>query len=508
MTPRIGRIARNTLLVALLFGVDKIAALIRTVLVARRFQLSPEMDAFNAANNVPDMLFALISGGALAMAFIPVLSEVLTLEGRGPMWALFSRIANLAFLVTGSLALLVAILARPLVAGVIAPGFSPALQDLTVRLMRLDLLALLIFSLSGLVSASLYANQHFLLPATAPVLYNVGQIIGVLFFAPRWGIYGLVYGVILGALMHLGVQIPGLVRFGFRWLPRLDIRHPRVVQVLRLMGPRVATMFFIQLIFIARDHLASFLGSGAVTALAYGWFIMQVPETLLGTAVGLVLLPTFSELWARRDVEGFRRTVNLGIRTVLALNLAAAAVLAAGLPYLLPVLGLNFEDTQLVVWTARAYLAGMAGHALLELVARSFYAQQDAVTPLAASAFNTFLYLTLAIVFGRRLGAVGIGLANALAFTTEALLLLFLLVRRHPGTARLNGTWWRTLGAVGLGGGVVYLLGRGMPEAGVLQGFVFTLVGTAVALLWLWPELRAFLRVAPLARSGASSPGA
>jgi len=103
---------------------------------------------------------------------------------------------------------------------------------------------------------------------------------------------------------------------------------------------------------------------------------------------------------------------------------------------------------------------------------------------------------------------VGIGLANALAFTTEALLLLFLLVRQHPGTARLNGTWWRTLGAVGLGGGVVYLLGRGMPEAGVLQGFVFTLVGTAVALVWLWPELRAFLRVAPLARSGASSPGA
>ncbi len=457
------------------------------------------MDAFNAANNVPDMLFALISGGALAMAFIPVLSEVLTVEGRPAMWGLFSRIANLAFLVTGSLALLVALLARPLVALVIAPGFSPELQVLTVNLMRLDLLALLIFSLSGLVAASLYANQHFLLPAMAPVLYNLGQIVGILFFVPRWGIYGLVYGVILGALMHLGIQVPGLLRFGFQWLPRLEIRHPRVLQVLRLMGPRVATMFFIQLIFIARDHLASFLGSGAVTALAYGWFIMQVPETLLGTAAGLVLLPTFSELWARRDVVGFRRTVNLGIRTVLALNLSAAAVLAAALPTLLPILGLNFQDTQLVVWTARAYLAGMAGHALLELVARSFYAQQDAVTPLAASAFNTFLYLTLALLFGRRLGAVGIGLANSLAFTTEAVLLLFLLARRHPGIGHLEGTAWRTLAAVVLGGGVVFLLARGFPEAGILEGLLFTMIGTGIALIWIWPEVRTFLRLAPLA---------
>ncbi len=499
MKVRLGRIARNTLLVAVLFGIDKVLALVRTVLVARRFQLSPEMDAFNAANNVPDMLFALISGGALAMAFIPVLSEVLTVEGRRAMWALFSRIANLAFIVTAVLALLVALAARPLVALVIAPGFDPDLQALTVNLMRLDLVALMIFSLSGLVAAALYANQHFLLPALAPVLYNVGQIIGILFLVPRWGIYGLVYGVILGALMHLGVQVPGLVRFGFWWLPRIQITHPRVVQVLRLLAPRVATMFFIQLIFIARDHLASFLGSGAVTALAYGWFIMQVPETLLGTAMGLVLLPTFSELWARKDLEGFRRTVNLGIRTVLALNLSAAAVLAAALPMLLPVLGLNFEDTWLVIWTARAYLAGMAGHALLELVARSFYAQQDALTPLAASAFNTFLYLVLAVLFGPRLGAVGIGLANALAFTTEALLLLFLLMRRHPGIARMHTTLWRTLAAVLSGMGVVGLLSWALAWDGLLAGFLFAGVGAVLAAFWIWPEVRAFMRLAPRA---------
>ncbi len=491
---RWGRLARNTLLVAVFFGVDKLLALVRTILVARTFQLSPEMDAFNAANNIPDMLFALISGGALAMAFIPVLSEVLVQEGRPAMWGLFSRIANLAFLVTAGLSILVGVEAPYLVATVIAPGFPPALQALTVELMRLDLLALLIFSLSGLVSAGLYANQHFLLPALAPLLYNVGQIIGVVFLAPRFGIFGLVYGVLLGAGMHLGIQIPGLVKYGFRWLPRIELRHPRVVQVLRLLGPRVVTMFFIQTIFIARDYLASFLPLGAVTALAYGWFIMQVPETILGTAVGLVLLPTLSETWARGDREGFARTLNRGIRTVFAFNLTAAALLAAVLPKVLPILGLNFEDTQLVVATARAYLAGMVGHALLELTARGFYAQQDAKTPLLASAINTAMYITFALLFGRLLAAVGIALANSTAFTLEALLLLFLMRRRVAGILDLRGTWWRTLTAMALSAGFILLMERLMPTAPWWHGLFWSLAAVLLVLPVLWPEIRGFLR--------------
>ena len=498
----LGRVAKNTFVVAAFFGVNKALALVYTILVARRFGLSPEMDAFNAANNIPDMLFALISGGALAMAFIPVLSEVLTTEGREAMWGLFSRVANLVFLVTASLAFAVARRAWFLVTEVVAPGFDLELQVLTVELMRLNLIALMLFSLSGLVSAGLYAHQHFWLPAMAPVMLDIGQLIGVLLLAPRWGVHGLVYGNILGAALHLGIQVPGLWKYRFRWLPRIELLHPRVLQVLFLMGPRVLTIFFIQLIFIARDFLASYLPPGSITALAYGWYIMQVPETLLGTAVGLVLLPTFSELWARRDLEGFRRTVNQGIRIVLALNLTAAAVLAAALPYLLPVLGLNFQDTQLVVWTARAYLAGMAGHALLELVARGFYAQQDAITPLFASFFNTFLYLALAFFFGKRLGAVGIGLANAMAFTTEALLLTFFLARRHPGIVGLHGTWWRTLAGMALGAGAVYALSLVRPEAGLVEGFLRAALGAGLALAWIWPEVRTFLRMNPLESLG------
>lgn len=514
-SPRRPRLATSAALVAALFAVDKVLALVRQLLIARVFGLSAEMDAFNAANNLPDMLFALLSGGALAMAFIPVLSEYRVRHGRVAFWDLFARVANLVFVTTAALSLLLALAASWLIRTVIAPGFSPAQQRLAVALMRLDLLGTLIFSLSGLVSAALYANQHFLLPALAPSLYNLGQIFGAAVLAPqtlvlgplRWsgaglGIFGLVYGVLLGALLHLGVQLPGLVRYGFRWWPRLGLFHPGVMKVLALMGPRVLSMFFIQLIFIARDYLASHLPTGAVSALAYGWFIMQVPETLIGTALGIVLLPTLSEHAAAGRWDAWREAFNRAYRALLALTLPVAAALAAALPALIPLLGFDDQGTRLVVWTARAYLVGLTGHALLELVARSFYARQDALTPLLASAFNTAVYLTLAVFFGARLGAPGIGLANALAFTTEALLLLALLRWRVAGVPRDEGALWRagvaaTL-ALACSGGLLLLW---PPQPGLLG----PLQGAVAALCGLLPLALARRDILPLLRLARAS---
>jgi putative peptidoglycan lipid II flippase len=207
---------------------DKTLGFLRQVLFTRTFS-SNELDIFLTSNNIPDLLSALISGGALGIALIPVLSEHLQREGRQAAWELFSRILNLAFLVTAAVAVAIILLADPLVRNVTAPGFEAQKQALTASLMRLDLVAILIFSISGLVMAGLQANQHFLLPAMAPALYNLGQIFGVTILAPEtglqigpitlpafgMGLYGLVYGVILGALLHLLIQVPGLVLYGF-----------------------------------------------------------------------------------------------------------------------------------------------------------------------------------------------------------------------------------------------------------------------------------------------------
>ena len=162
-------ISRSALIIAVFIALEKLLGFVRQLIIARQFGLSDELDAFNAANNLPDLIFALVSGGALAIALIPVLSGYLETKSRPVMWDLFSRIANLVFLVTAGLSVIVAIFADQFVSyrlGVV-PGFDPAQQGLVSDLMRLNLIATLIFSISGLVIAGLQANQHFLLPALA-----------------------------------------------------------------------------------------------------------------------------------------------------------------------------------------------------------------------------------------------------------------------------------------------------------------------------------------------------
>jgi putative peptidoglycan lipid II flippase len=505
-TLTLSHVARSSLLVAAFFALDKGLGFVRQIIIGRQFGVSAQLDAFNAANNLPDLLFALISGGALALALIPVLSEVLKRQGAPPMWELFSRIGNWAFLITGGLALIIAALAGPIVRSEmgIAPGFTPELQALVVSLMRLNLIATLIFSLSGLVMAGLQANQHFLLPAMAPVLYNLGQIFGALVLAPTtgfalgplqlpaagMGVHGLVIGVILGACLHLAIQIPGLLRYRFRWSPRLGLHHPGLRQVTRLLGPRILTMGAFNLIFIVQDNLASRLGVGAVTALAFGWLIMQVPETIVGTALGTALLPTLSEHAARGDDPAFEASLSRAVRVLLAFSLPVTAVLAIVIrPLVQAAFGFDAAGTDLVAWATRAYLLGLTGHSLLEVAARAFYARKDARTPLLASLLSTVVFVATGIGLFRTLGAPGIGLANSLAFSFEAGLLLSLLARRYPALTPQAPPLLRILAGAALGGACAWgILGlwASAPFLGAVAGLA---VGAALSIAFVIPEL-------------------
>ena len=511
---KFSRLTKISILLAGFFFLDKVFAFIRQILIARQFGLSAELDAFNVANNVPDLLFALISGGALAIAFIPVLSEVLTKSGQRPAWVLFSRIANLAFLVTVVLALFVAVFAGSLVRAEIgiAPGFDAEQQHLVIQLMRMNLIATLIFSISGLVMAGLQANQHFLLPAMAPLFDNIGQIIGVTIFSPvegyrlggvtlpalGLGVEGLVYGVILGAVLHLLIQLPGLLKYHFKWSPSIGLSDPEVKKVLRLMGPRLVTVFFIQLIFLIRDNLASRLAAGAVTSLTYGWMIQQVPETLIGTAIGTALLPTLSEHFTRGEGEAFSETVNKAVKVLFAITMPVAAALAFGLQ---PLLGLAFDfgaaGTSLLTWVTAAFMLGLFGHSLKEVSARSFYANQNAIIPLITAGGNVLLYALIGFLLFRPLGAPGIALTDSIVFTLEAVVLLALLIRTGRVSITFGSTFVRGFAAAATAA-VITILGIQFLEPLVhplLAGTIPMLLGFGLGLLWVLPEVRTLAKL-------------
>jgi len=511
-------IARSTIIIALFFGLEKLLGFARQVLISRTFSDSVDLlDSFNAANNIPDMLFALISGGALAMALIPVLSETLETKGRTQAWDTFSRIMNLVFLVTASGSILVALFADQLVSWNIgiAPGFDPEQQALVADLMRLNLIATLFFSMAGLVIAGLQANQHFLLPAIAPSMYDIGTLIGILILVPEegvqigpvtlpamgLGIRGLVYGTILGAALFFLIQIPGLVKYKFRWSPKINLKHPGVKQVLGLLGPRVLTMFFIQSIFITQDNIASRLVAGSVAALVYGWLFMQVPESLIGTAIGTALLPTISEQAARDETGELHKTLNTSIRVILALTIPASAILITGIKPIVNVLGFDSMVSEMIIWIARAYTLGLVSFSLTEVTSRAFYAQQNARTPLLTIFLTAVTFIILAAPLASVLGAPGIALANSTAFTLQLVIHLLLLSRKFPGFSQAGSTLKRVIPAAIGSALLVTLLYTLIPfdSIGTLMGAIMAAAAMGVSALcvlpFIWVEIKNLIRL-------------
>ena len=495
-------LARTSILIASFFFIDKILAFVRVGIISRQFANSIEiLDTFNAANNLPDVLFALISGGALAMAFIPLMSDYLTTKGRAAAWDLFSRVANLAFVVTGSIAIIVAIFAIPIVNAEIgiAPGFGKEQRTLLAELMRLNLAGTVIFSISGLVMASLQANQHFLLPAMAPTLYNVGQIFGAIYLVPRFGIHGLVYGVIIGAALHLLIQIPALFKFEFKWTPALNLRDTGLISALKLLGPRLVTMAGIQLIVIARDNLASRLDQvGAVTSLTYGWMIMQVPETLLGTAIATAMLPTLAELASREDWSEFRSTIERALRVLIALTLPVAAVMAAGInPLVRAVFGFDGATSTLITWTTRAYLLTLTGFSIQEIAARSFYARKEPMFPLYAVLIRLAIFISVGIAgitFFKHVGAPVIAFAEIALLIESIILFTWLSNRMHEPIIVWSAVGKGVIAAL-IGGVTAYGLAVVVPGSAVLTALLGMVVGGLVCLPIIWSEIKLLLKL-------------
>lgn len=500
-------LTRTSLLLSFFFAADKVLAFGKSLLFNKIVGLDG-MGIFGAANNLPDYLSALLSGGALGIAFIPVLRETIDREGQGKAWDLFSRILNLAFIVTGAASIIIILLAHPFVRYVIAPGFTPERQAVTASLMRLDLAAILIFSISGLITAGLHANQHFFLPALAPLFYNFGQIFGVTILSPTSGIhvgglvlpafglglYGMVYGVILGAMLHLLIQVPGLLRYRFAWRPVLDIGSPIVRRVLILLWPRVLTMASIQAYFVARDSLASHFDTVGVGALNLAWTIEQVPETIIGSALAVAILPSLAEFIDRGQTADFTRTVNRALRVMLGLALPAAVLIAFTIrPLTHAFFGYDGSRLDLVTVCTWAFLAGLVGDTWLEVAVRSYYANLNTRTPLVAAALQAASFIILSMILSPLIGLAGISLSAALTFTTQAVVLLMLMNRRYPGLIEVRSTALRAA-AGALGAGLVAAaVVRYLPTSEFTAACIALVAGAAVALPFIRAELRTLM---------------
>ena len=502
------QIARAAGTVMVAFALSQLIGLVRGILVAKTFGLGPEMDAFGAANVVPNLLFSLVAGGALASAFVPIFTTKLASNDRQGAWRLVSSLINLSSIILISASLLAALFA-PQIVHLIWPKYQ---QNLAVPLLRILLITSAVFGVSGIVSGVLNAHQHFLLPSLASSLYWLGWIIGLIFFVPSLGILGLAWGAVLGSVMHLCIQIPGLLRLpDRRFTPTLGLKNPDVREVAILMGPRLIGVATVQMNLLLNTIVANFIPDGSLAAINFAFPIMTVPLVIIGSGIGFATLPTFSAQVARGEIAELKGSITSALRGVLFLSVPATFGLILLAPPLISAMyqygKFSGQNTDWVAWALILYTLGLVGHATLEVVVRAFYALHDTKTPVLVGAtamtINLVLSILLVLLFNK-IGWIALG-GLALSTSIAAYLetgILFVLLRKRlkgiQGRQLATGTTAAILGSLAMSVILIlwtHFMGTHSPVLITLGGVVIggTVYGLVLILLRV-PEINSLFQ--------------
>lgn len=475
-----------------------------------------EANAYAVASRFPEAIFMIVAGGAIGSAFIPTFSAYFVRDDEAGAWRLFSSVINLMTVVVAVIAILAGVFAAPLIQFFYADqiALAPELLPLTVTLMRVMLLSTVIFAASGVIMGALNARQHFLLPALAPTIYNLGIIAGaILWVQPDAGptqgkAMGLAVGTGIGALGHFLIQLPGLVQKKAQYKPIFTVRDPGVIQVLRLMAPRVLGLSFSEI----NKFIILFLTGTAVMALGslpainVAFRIINLPLGILGIALGIAAFPTLSTLAARHALDDMRVIITDSLRLLLFLGLPITVLLLLLSQPIITILferGLfNAESTEFASMALFYLSLGLIALLMLEVIARAFYSLSDTLTPVLAGGVQIAIMAVLSLwlsqrVFPQRglLPLGGLALGFSLSNYVEVALLLWLLRRkmgRLEGRALLDGGW-RMLAAAGVMTAVTFFTLIRIPAAPWWQLLVGSVVGGLAYVLAC-----AFLRVQEL----------
>ncbi len=501
------QIARATGTVMIAFIVVSLIGVVHQMVITRVFGVSASLDSFYAANRITELLFNLMAGGALGSAFIPMFTGFLTREDKKGAWKLASGVLNTVTLILVVISVLVWIFAPQIVEHglfILAADANLGQLDETVRLLRIMLPSVVIFGISGLVMGMLNAHQSFLVPALAPGFYSLGIIFGALWLPSSWGIDRLAVGVVLGALAHLLVQLPSLIRLPGRFYQlTVGFRDKAVQKVLALMVPRVIGAGVVQLNFLANTVIALSLGEGAASAVTLAFALMLMPQRAIGQSAGIASLPTLSAQAELGKTAEMRQLMASILRAMLLL----AAPASVGMIILrVPIVQVLYEGgefsstaTQMVAWALLWYSLGLIGHSLVEVLSRAFYAVHDTRTPVLVGVGAMSLNILLSIVFSRWFQSLGwmahggLALANSLATGLESLILLVLVRKKLKG---INGREVLKGGLIGLAGSAIMGLAvYGFITFVPLSSRVLSLIGGVVIGVIVYAMVLWLLRV-------------
>lgn len=430
-------LAKTAVSMMFLIFVSRILGFVRLRAASEVFGRTWHTDAFNAAFVIPDLMYYLLVGGALSSAFIPVFTSYLAKGEEEEGWDLASSFLNLTFLALVAFSLL-GIIFSPQLAPLVAYRFTGEQRELLVYLMRIMFPAVFFTALSGLAVGILNSYQRFILPVMGPILYNIGIILGAYILGPRIGIVGMAIGTVAGAVANFTLQLVQLRKWRHSYKLKIDLHHPGIRRIFTLMGPTVISLSVAQLNLLISQNLASGLAKGTITALSLANRLMQFPLGVFAMGISQVIFPTMTRQAAVGDWSTLRHTFSRGLRSIFFITIpSAVGLLALGEPIvrlLFQAGAFGAEDTAATAYALLFYAPGLVALSGIQLLTRIYYSLQDTRTPVKVGIQGVIINTVLSLVFLKFTNLESGGLALAYSITNIANMTSYVIrLRRKMG---------------------------------------------------------------------------
>lgn len=447
----------------------RILGMARDRALAHYFGAGGIMDVYVASFKIPDLIFNLLILGALSVGFIPVLTKlyhhkklgVLQDNDHNEAWLLVNNVINilgLALIIASAILMIL----TPWLMAFIAPGFSGEKLALTIKMTRIIFLSPILLGLSAVVGSVLQTTKNFLVYSLSPIFYNLGIIFGIIFLVPILGFLGLACGVILGALLHLLIQLPAFFNTGYRYHWHWNWRDEHLKSILKLMAPRTLSVAVVHFNMLFITALATFMAAGTLAVFNYAYDLQSFPVGIAGISFAVAAFPTLSLLAGQNKTEEIIKNLSSTIRQILFFIIPLSVVfLLLRAQIVRVILGSgNFDWTSTVrtADTLAFFSLSLFAQALTPLLARAFFALGDTKTPVIAALITAAFNITASWFFTgpAGLGWDAEGLAVAYSLTTLLnLALLWVLLRHRLGSldeGRIVPALFKiSIAAIGLG---------------------------------------------------------
>jgi putative peptidoglycan lipid II flippase len=453
---QINSITVAAILVAMSSLLSRLLGVLRDHILAGQFGAGQILDSYYAAFRVPDLAFNLLVLGALSAGLIPVFTGLIK-DFKGTVtnlfglenteaWKLINNTLNLILISLGFCSVLGIIFAGPLIKLVIAPGFSPEMQMKTAELSRIMFLSPIILAVSSIFSGVLQTFKRFFIYSLAPIFYNVGIIVGALFLVPIWGIYGLAWGVVFGAILHMSIQMPAVFALGYKYAPILDLADRNLRKIMMMMVPRTLSLAVSQLNLVIITSIASGLNSGSLTVFNLSNNLQYFPIGIFGVSFAIAAFPSLSA--AAKDNKKLVRNFSWTFRQILFFIVPSTILLLVLRAQIVRVIlgngAFSWQDTILTYQTLAYFTISLFAQASAPLLIRVFYAQEDTKTPFIIGIISVAFERVIALYFAKKMGVAGLALSFSLANVLN-FVLLWVMLRIRLGEMDLKKVLISTL---------------------------------------------------------------